>query len=120
MFDDSLKELRENRKSANKDYSYSRELLKENKINSQFLEKLKFLTLEDLVYLKLEVASIGLKGKLYNFPILKYSSDIVKEAIVRYSLSATKSKREAAMILGVPKTELNRLIKNNNIKLNRD
>ena len=103
--------------SINENYSLKKNLLKQQKINKDFLNKLKFLTLEDLIYLKLDSATLGLGGKLFNFPILKYSSDIAKEACVKYALSVSKSKKHASLILGITKTELNRLIKLYNIEL---
>ena len=73
--------------SDNKNYNLKNKLLKENKINKEFLEKLRFITLEELITLKLLVSSEALKGKLYNFPFLKYSYDICKEAVVSFLLS---------------------------------
>ena len=115
MFDNSLK--RKKYKSSNYLYNYKKELLEKRKIDKDFLKKLNLLTLEDLIFLKLDAASEGLNGKLYNFPILKFSSDITKEAVVRYALSATSTKKEAALILGLRRTELNRLIRIYNIDL---
>ena len=68
--------------SDNKNYNLKNKLLKENKIDKDFLEKINFITLEELITLKLLVATEGIKGKLYNFPFLKYTSDICKDAIV--------------------------------------
>jgi len=106
MEDSSLK-----RKSNNLIYSNSKKLLDQKKIDKDFFNKLSFLTLEDLISLKLESASLGLNGKLYNFPILKFISDISKEAVVKYALTYSRSKKEASMILGTSISELNRLIK---------
>jgi hypothetical protein len=92
--------------SSNKNYNLKNKLLKENKINDDFLEKLKFLKLEELITLKLLVATSLLKGKLFNFPFLKYSTDICKESVLRFALSQANSKREASLILGIKKADL--------------
>ena len=110
-----MKESSLKRKTKNLNYSISEKLLKEDKVNKDFLSKLSFLTLEDLISLKLESASTGVNGKLYNFPILKFVSDVSKEAVVKYALTYASSKKEASMILGTTISELNRLIKLYNI-----
>ena len=51
-------------KSNNKDYDLKKILLKEKKIDYSFLEKIKFLTLEDIIFLKLQSAAESLKGKV--------------------------------------------------------
>ena len=117
MFDNSLKRKKESRKSINKDYCLKRELLRINKIDFDFLEKIKTLTLEEIIFLKLDSAASGLRGKLYNFPIWKYSTDITKEAVLNYALSSTDSKKEASMVMGISRSELNRLIKFYNIEM---
>jgi len=91
--------------SNNKNYNLKNKLLKENKINKEFLEKLKFITLEDLITLKLLASTESIKGKLYNFPFLKYSHEICKEAVVRFALSYADNRREASLILGMKKAD---------------
>jgi len=102
--DDSLKSSKTF--SSNKNYNLKNKLLKEKKINNDFLEKLKFITLEDLITLKLLTSTSLLKGKLFNFPFLKYSSEICKEAVLRFALSQAKSRKEALLILGIKKADL--------------
>ena len=97
--------------SENKNYNLKNKLLKENKIDKQFLEKLRFITLEELITLKLLVSCEGLKGKLYNFPFLKYSYEICKESVVRFALSMSSNRREASLILGMKKAEFINYIK---------
>tara|TARA_Y100000114_G_C11710800_1_gene303368 strand:- start:447 stop:827 length:381 start_codon:yes stop_codon:yes gene_type:complete len=97
--------------SSNKNYNLKNKLLKENKIDNEFLEKLKFLQLEELITLKLIVSTSLLKGKLFNFPFLKYSTDVCKEAVLRFALSQANSKREASLILGIKKADLIHYIK---------
>ena len=92
--------------SSNKNYNLKYNLLKDKKIDQDFLEKLKFLKLEELITLKLIVSTSLLKGKLFNFPFLKYSTDICKEAVLRFALSQANSRREAQLILGIKKADL--------------
>lgn len=112
--DNSLKESKVF--SSNKKYNIKNKLLKEGKIDNDFLEKIKFLKLEELISLKLLVATSLLKGKLFNFPFLKYSNEICKEAILRFALSQANSKKEATMILGIKKADLIHYIKSYNLE----
>ena len=91
--------------SDNKNYNLKNKLLKEDKIDKQFLEKLRFITLEDLITLKLLVSTEALKGKIYNFPFLKYSYEICREAVVRFALSKASNRKEASLIMGMKKAD---------------
>jgi len=102
--------------SSNKNYNLKNNLLKEDKIDLDFLEKLKFIKIEELITLKLLVATSLMKGKLFNFPFLKYSKEICREAILRFALSQANSKKEAQLILGIKKSELLHYIKIYNLE----
>ena len=97
--------------SENKNYNLKNKLLKEKKIDNQFLEKLRFITLEELITLKLLVSAEALKGKLYNFPFLKYSYEICKEAVVRFALTMSNNRKEASLMLGMKKVDFINYIK---------
>ncbi len=101
--------------SDNKNYNLKNILLKESKINKEFLEKLNFITLEELITLKLLVSTENLKGKLYNFPFLKYTTDICKEAVVRFALSMANNRKEASLIMGMKKADFIHYIKEYNL-----
>ncbi|OUW03295.1 MAG: hypothetical protein CBD16_03390 [Betaproteobacteria bacterium TMED156] len=102
--------------SSNKNYNLKNKLLKEKKIDNDFLEKIKFLKLEELITLKLLVTTSLLGGKLFNFPLLKYSTDICKEAVLRFALSQANSRKEAQLILGMKKSELIHYLKSYNLE----
>ena len=63
------KKLREY-KGPNYYYSLKNKLRRENKIDDHFEVMVNGLTLEELIGLKLEIASSHLNSKLYGFPIL--------------------------------------------------
>ncbi len=111
--DNSLKKTKHF--SENKNYNLKSKLLKEKKIDKEFLEKLRFITLEDLITLKLLVSTESLKGKLYNFPFLKYSYEICKESVVRFALSMSSNRKEASLILGMKKADFLHYIKEYNL-----
>ena len=91
-----------------KSYNIKKELLKEKKINKDFCNKLHSITIEDLIALKLELAAESVKGKLFGFPIKSFITNIINEALIKYSLSVTNSYREAGLLLGLTKSELYR------------
>ena len=107
--DNSLKDSKISSKKLT--YNLKNKLLKEKKIDHYFLEKLTFISLEELITLKLLVSTEALKGKMYNFPFLKYASDICKESIIRFAISKANNRREVSLILGAKKAEIIKYIK---------
>jgi hypothetical protein len=101
--------------SDNKNYNLKNKLLKDQKIDKSFLDKIRFITLEELITLKLLVSAEDLKGKLYNFPFLRYTSDICKEAVVRFALSLADNRKEASLILGMKKADFLQYIREYNL-----
>lgn len=70
------------------------------------------LSLEDVIALKLELAAKGIVGgKLYGLPIMQSLHDIVRDAVLRFALSATKTKKEGARFLGINENYFSRLVK---------
>jgi transcriptional regulator of acetoin/glycerol metabolism len=99
---------------ANKNYSVIRKLRNEGKTNEQFEVAVGMLSLEELIALKLELASKSVGGKLYGLPLWYSLPDIVKDAVLKYALSAARTKMEAARFLGVNKEYFYRLLKKYN------
>ena len=96
----------------NKYYSISNKLKKDGKSSEEFEILFNALSLEEVIALKLELASkSAFKGKLYGLPLWYSVPSIVKDAMLKYALSATKSKREAARFLGLNEFGLKMLIK---------
>ena len=106
-----------NYKGKNRNYSLRKKLKKENKITDDFESVLNLLTLEEIIGLKLELASSYINNKLYNFPIYKSIKYITKEASLKYALSATRTIVDAASLLGIKESDLRREIKKFNICL---
>ena len=117
LFDSGLR--KENKKSENEYYDFKKVLLEKEKVNKDFLNRIKLLSLEELIYLKLDSLTISLKGKLMGFPIMKMFPDICREALIRYALSISKNKRDAANIIGVDLKNLNKLLKTYKIEINK-
>tara|TARA_Y100000296_G_C5124724_1_gene232282 strand:- start:165 stop:536 length:372 start_codon:yes stop_codon:yes gene_type:complete len=94
------------RKGRNQNFSIIRKFRNEGKINEEFEVRLGGLTLEEIIAVKLELAAKSVGGKLYGFPIWKSLNRVVKDAVLKYALSATQTKMEAARLLGVSKHTL--------------
>lgn len=90
-----------NYKNSCEEYSISKVLREEKRSNEYFEILLNNLTLEELIALKLELGYKAIGFPLHGFPIWKSTNYIVKEALLKYAVSATKSKREAVRFLGI-------------------
>ncbi len=97
------------------DYSIISKLKDQNKINDQLLVCLNSLTLEDIIAVKLELSTNLLNNRLYGLDIWNKMSNITKEAILKFSLSVTKNKTDAARFLGLTQQNFRRACKNYNI-----
>ena len=98
----------------NRYYSLSNKLKKENKSHDEFEVMMNNLTLEEVIGLKLELAAKSIGGYLYGIPIFSAIPYLVRDAILKYALSATRSKKEAARALGIKLDHFKKLIKNYN------
>ncbi|MED5475279.1 MAG: hypothetical protein VX770_04550 [Candidatus Neomarinimicrobiota bacterium] len=104
--------IKKNSTGKNKAYSISRQLKKEGRSSEELEVSLSKLSLEEVIALKLEVATRDLlKGKFYGFPVWKSLKYIISDAVVKYALSATQSKREAARFLGIQEKTLIKLVR---------
>ena len=100
----------------NRYYSLSNKLRKEGKSSEEFEILFNNLSLEEVIGLKLELASkFGLRGKMYGLPIWYSLRTIVKDAVLKYAVSATRSKREAARFLGLHEQSLNILLRKHKV-----
>jgi methionyl-tRNA formyltransferase len=98
-------------KSVTRYKSIVNKLLNNNKINESLLTFIDSISLEDLIALKLELSARHINNRMYGFNIWHGTNYIVKEAILRFSVGATKSKKDAARFLGISYIELIQLLK---------
>lgn len=101
-----MSKKRNNRIGANNNFSISRRLRSEGRTTEEFEIMLNNLSLEEVISLKLELASKIMKGNLFGFPIIKAMPNITKDALITFALSATKNLSEAASLLGITVQEL--------------
>tara|TARA_R100000008_G_scaffold84537_1_gene72199 strand:- start:4321 stop:4707 length:387 start_codon:yes stop_codon:yes gene_type:complete len=94
-----------------KDYSLSRKLRREGRSSSELEVAINSLSLEEIIGLKLEIATRSAGGLLYGLPLWYSLPLIIKEAILMYAISACKTNMEAARFLGIDKVYLSNLLK---------
>ena len=113
---------KKNNEYKGKSYYYStiNKLRKQKKIDDHFEVTLSSLTLEEVIAVKLELSARYLNSRMYNFPIWRSVETICKEAVVKFALSACRSKLDAATFLGLSLGELNIILKKMKIFLDNE
>ena len=99
------------KKTKNNNYSISKVLRSKNKSNDAFEILLSNLSLEELIALKLELGYKAIGFPLDTFPLLRSINYISKDAVLRYAVSSTNSKREAMRLLGLEPKDFFKLLK---------
>jgi len=86
-------------------------LTNEGYLDNTVLVNINNITLEDLIAIKLELAIKQVNNRLYGFDIWRRSGYIIQEALLKFAISATQSKMDAARFLGINYLEFKKLIK---------
>ena len=84
-----------------KQYSVIGKLEREEKIDDRFQLTMNRLTLEEIIAVKLELTAKSCGGSIYGLPIWHSIPHIVKDACLKFAMSATRTKLEAARFLGI-------------------
>ena len=72
-----------------------------NLVSDDLLVLVNNMSLEDIIALKLELSTKITKNRFYGFDIWRNSKYIVQDAILKFAISATESKKDAARFLGL-------------------
>ena len=100
----------------NERYSLAKKLKEDNKTTEEFETILNNLSLEEVIGLKLELASRVFGGKSYGLPLWNSMRDITNDALLKYALSACRTKKEAARFLGLNSQNFNKLLNKYNVE----
>ena len=95
----------------NRYYSVSKKLRKEGKSSEEFEILLNNLSLEEVIALKLELATKNISNRMYGIPIWGNLLHIVQDAVFKYALSATRTQAEAMRMVGLKEVNLHELNK---------
>ena len=98
-------------KSKTKHKSIINKLRDNNLVSDDLLVLVNNMSLEDIIALKFELSSEMLKNRMYGFDIWRNSKYVVQEAMLKFSISATESKKDAARFLGLDYVAFSKLIK---------
>ena len=98
-------------KSKTKHKSIINKLRDNNLVSDDLLVLINNMSLEDIIALKFELSSKMLKNRMYGFDIWRNSKYVVQEAMLKFSISATESKKDAARFLGLDYVAFSKLIK---------
>ena len=79
-------------------------------LQDDLLVSINKLSLEDLIAIKLELSANNINNRLYGFDLWRQSNNIVKEALLKFAVSTTKSKKDAARFLGLTYLEFKRVM----------
>jgi len=92
-------------------YSIVNKLKTEGKITNNTLDNINNIALEDLIAIKLELATRYTSGKFYGMPLWRITRHVVTDALLKTGLSIARTKKEAARFLGLDYMEFNKYIK---------
>ena len=99
------------RKSTTKHKSVINYLKNDNLINDELLVLINSLTLEDLIAIKLELTAKHLNNRLYGLDIWRRTGYIIKDSLLKFAISTTNSKKDAARFLGLTYMEFKRVLR---------
>jgi len=84
-------------------------------LQDDLLVNINKLTLEDLIAIKLELSANNINNRLYGFDLWRQSNKIIKEALLKFAISTTNSKKDASRFLGLTYLEFKRVMTKYNV-----
>ena len=103
-------------KSKINNKSIINKLTHEGVVSQELLVLINNLTLEDLIAIKLELSCALVKNKLYGIEFWSNACYIIREALLKFAISVSRSKKDAARFLGLDLREFNTQYKKYNIE----
>jgi hypothetical protein len=85
-------------------------------VDDHTLSQIGNISLEDLIAIKLELSANHMNNRPYGFDIWRNSVYIIKEALLKFAISTTKSKKDAARFLGLTYVEFKRVMSTYKVK----
>ena len=79
-------------------------------LQDDLLVNINKLSLEDLIAVKLELSANNINNRLYGFDLWRQSNKIIKEALLKFAISTTNSKKDASRSLGLTYLEFKRVM----------
>ncbi len=92
-------------------FNLRKKLKKQNKIDAEFETRLNQLSLEEIISLKLNLIFDSVGDKVYGFHIFKNLDHLIKESIIKSTLSYCRSYESARRYLGLDIKTWTKLLK---------
>jgi len=96
---------------STKNKSIASKLISDGIASEDLLVLVNSISLEDIIALKLELSSKILQNRFYGFDIWRNTNYIVKDALLKFAIANTNSKKDAARFLNLNYSAFSRLIK---------
>ncbi len=96
---------------STKNKSIASKLINDGTASEDLLVLVNSISLEDIIALKLELSSKILQNRFYGFDIWRNTNYIVKDALLKFAIANTNSKKDAARFLNLNYSAFSRLIK---------
>ena len=93
--------MKVDKRSTTSNKSIIKKLTHEGVVSDPLLVLINNLTLEDLIAIKLELSCCHVNNRLYGLDIWHKACYIMKEALLKFAISTTQSKKDAARFLGL-------------------
>ncbi len=103
-------------RSTTSDKSLINKLTHEGIISSDLLVLINTLTLEDIIAIKLELSCSQVNNRLYGLDLWNKACYIIKDGLLKFAISTTQSKKDAARFLGLTYLDFKNQLKNYNIE----
>ena len=103
--------MKVDKRSTTSTKSIINKLTHEGVISNDLLVLINNLTLEDLIAIKLELACSHVNNRLYGLDIWNKACYIIREALLKFAISTTQSKMDAARFLGITYVEFRTAVK---------
>jgi hypothetical protein len=81
--------------------SLLKKLREEKRTNEEFEVMLKHLTLEEILFLRLELEDISFKNRLSGYKIFSIIKETITEGLIRFALDLKGTKKGSAVFLGI-------------------
>ena len=100
-----------NIKGKNEAYSLIKVHRENGRLNEELEISINSFSLEELIAIKLELAAQNFNSKMFGIPIWYSLKNVVQDALLKFALSSTKTKREGARLLGILPADFRNLLK---------
>ena len=104
--------MKVDKRSTTSTKSLISKLTHEGVASNDLLVLINTLTLEDLIAIKLELACSQVNNRLYGLDLWNKACYIVRDGLLKFAISTTQSKKDAARFLGLTYLDFKKQLKN--------